>query len=330
MPAPTSLGLVATGDAYVPWGHASSGGSPTSPLELTTLVDIPAATPRHSVYLLVLLRYAPSINEVGTGNGLTIDSITDDAPGPGDANVYTTAGLGGNGSFAYNFGRPTFQCFAAFDIGNNGSGVDKSGGSNCAMVYCRPSRPIPVGSTISIAFTPALMATALIGATALAFVDGGIPGVQLSSRTINPAITADGDSANVPLGDHILSELVGLSDYIVAHVWADDAKTVDNTIQITGSETIDDVGAGVWTKLDAGGRATTSDQGGLVFSVFTADASLVDLSQPLVSFEISDGIGVDDGIGDNATPGAGVVMYRTQYAVRPPEGSPSFSRVIPV
>lgn len=337
MPAPASLGLVAGGDLYSVFG----GGGITSPLTLTTTVDIPRSRAPHFTSLVILLRIAPA--HFGTfPTDIAVDTITDDAPDPADgvaANTYTFLAPDGDGAYAYDFGRPTTECFADFDIQAFTGGYH--GGTYVYAIACSPTRALPAGSTITIPFTPGSQPTTLMSATVLAFTDAGGPAVSLSARTINPADTQDGNSHNVPLGDHTLDELYHAESptyMLIAHVFADDSAIDSSdsyapgrTPQIGGSETITATG-GAWTQVDAGGRPDTSAYGGLVYSVFTADASVVDLTEAMVQFTVSDGIGDDPDVprvgADTGGPFTGVAIY--QILFQQPSGNPAFNRVIPV
>lgn len=333
MPAITFLGVVATGDLY------ASGAPVSSPLELTTTIDMPLSARPHYAPLVILLRVAPGVTAGGVSD-FAVGTVSDDAPDPGDgiaANVYNELGAGGSGGYAYGFGRPTTECDANFGT----FGADEasySGGSGIALVYCFPTRPIPAGSTISIPFTATEVT--LLGATVLGFLDAGDPEVNLSAKTITPANIEDGDSANIPLGDHIFSELFDGQEIVIAHVFADDSPVDSGSGRapgllpvIDGAQTIDDDGVGSWTKVDAGGRANTSDFGGLIYSVFLADTNGIDLTQPMVTFTISDGIGDStseprSGASDGG-PFAGVGLYKIGFQSQV-VGTPAASRVFPV
>lgn len=334
MASPAFLGVAASDDLYVPYG----GAGITGPLVLTTTIDIPAGTYQHPVSLVLLGLGAPSDFSGGASLGFS-GPITDDAPVTTmPVNGWEIANPDGAGGFAYNFGRPTDSCFPGFDIGNFAlkagggwglGGFGMVGGSYCFMLTCYPKRALPAGSQITIPFTTSGTPTTLLRASLLAFQDGNQALVRLSARSMDPTDTSDGNSANIPLGDHVFSEILAATEQMVCMVWADDAATSGGVVigdQVTGSETVDDLG-GVWTKVEGGGYAASSELGGLVYSIYTADGAAIDRTQPMVNFEVS-GLGVDDNIGDNATFAAGTVMYRTQYAV-PATGTPAASRVFP-
>lgn len=322
MASPAFLGVAATGELYNAYAPGGSGGL-TSPLVLTTTIDIPAWTYLHPVSLVLVGLHAPS--QFAGGAVLSLETITDDAPVTAmPANLWPFGSDDGDGAFAYDFGRPTFSCFASFDIGN--AVVFQIGGSECFMAACYPKRALPSGSQITIPFTVSGNDSTLLRASLLAFQDGATGLVELSARTINPADTSDGVTGTVPLGSHVFSEILDDTEQLIAMAWADDAFS-DGSLPIDGTETVDDT-SGNWTKVDSGGYAATGSMGGLVYSIFTADGGVIDLTQPMETFEISDGIGVDDQFPGTQSR-SGTVMYRTQYAV-PPTGVPAASRVFPV
>lgn len=335
MASPTFLGVVASDELYVPYG----GGGITSPLVLTTTVDVPASTHRHPLALCLIGLGAPS--DFSGGAELGFDGpVVDDAAGAAPANVWEIANPDGDGGYAYNFGRPTDECFPGFDIGNAALNTDGSGwglggfgmvgGSYCFMLTCYPSRPLPAGTEITVAFTTAGTPTTLLRATVLAFSDAGTPLVELSARSMDPSDTSDGNGANLPLGGHTFDELIDTAEQLICMCWADDSAVAAGVVApptITGAETVDDLG-GIWTLAEQGGYAASSQLGGLVYSIFTADGAVIDLTQPMVNFEVS-GLGVDDNVGDNATFAAGTVMYRTQFAA-PDQHGPAFDDVVPL
>lgn len=335
MASPTFLGVAASDELYVPYG----GAGITGPLVITTTMDIPAGTYARPVQLVLLGLGAPSGFSGGADLAFS-GPITDDAPVTTmPANTWELGNPDGVGGMAYDFGRPTTECFPSFDIGNAAlkagggwgvGGLGMVGGSYCFMLSCYPKRALPAGTQITIPFTTSGTPTTLLRATLLAFQDGNQALVRCSARTMDPTDTSDGDGANVPLGDHTFADLeLSPNNYVLGMVWADDSAVsagVPVAPTISGFETVDDT-SGNWTRVETGGYAASSELGGLVYSIFVADGSVVDSSLPFETFEVS-GLGVDDHIGDNATFAGGTVMYRTQYAV--PAGVPAASRVFPV
>lgn len=335
MSVPTSLGLVASGAVYLPYTTADAA----SPLLLTTDVDIPASTFQDPVAIIILLRFATR-NRSGAPTNPVATSyvVSDDAAGPGDPNVYLEAPLGDSGALSYGFGIPTVHTFPAFDISVNGTNFD--GGSEMATIVCTPTRKIPAGSTIEIDFAgnyPASPPTTLVSATVLAAVDANPAVSVLSAQTIDPSNTGAGDGSATPLGDRAFSDIASGVELLVAHAWADDSAiyfshgfSPGDTPAIDGSQTIDD-SSGNWTKVDSGGYASTSAYGGLIYSVFTADASAIDLADGIVQFLISDGINYDGqptGGDFEGGPFAGLAIFKLSFLKQAPP--PALNGVVPV
>lgn len=310
--APISLGVIASGELYDAWPSASVG----SPLDLVTDVDVPVGA-----IVWVLFRFAPG------GNSITDLAISDDSSEPGAANSYVLASFAGSGGFAYNFGRPTFQCPPEFDVGAF------AGGSVGGLYRTKLTRPLPSGSTLSVALTYSGSGTTLVSATVLAFTDGQDNSVFLASRGIDPANTSDGNGANIPLGDHTFDELgFANQEMLVAMVWADDVS-LDNDLNpvgtpISGSDPVTDT-SGLWTKVDSGGEDATSQWGGLAYGVFILDTSAgpLDLTQPIVTFEVNGT--TTPSVEENGVQNSGIVMYYLSLNVTPP-GIPALNGVIPV
>ena len=338
-PAPTSLGLVAAGSLYSPYGS----GPIAPPLDMVTTVDIPASSYAHPLPIVILATFAP-VGHFGAIYGPfdTFGPPADDAPGPGAANVYQPFNFDGSGGYAYDFGRPTFEVPPAFDLAESECPTG-DGGSVALGYYCFPTRPIPAGSTISLPFT--LVAggdvhPSWLGAAVMAFPDGNTPSVFFGGRCLEPLNTDDGNFGNVPLGDHTFDELFGGFEQLVAIVWSSGhvigggppgftfCEPDPGFTGVDSSQTMVDT-SGRWTKLHSDGADTVDYFGGLTYSVFTLDTSAVDLTQPMVTFE-NDALGDNTGGFPSGTPPdlyAGFIMYRMQYAARP--GFPGLNRVIP-
>lgn len=316
--APVFLGVVAAGSLSEAWPSGSIGTS----LDLTTLLDIPAPGDT-AISLVALVRWGPLANAFsGHPNGFDLEiSLTDDSTEMGVANDYETVGVAGDGAYAYGFGsRLTVP--ATFDIANS---QDPSliGGSVAAAIACSVTRAIPLASTISCAIDlPLPFDVSYLSVTVLAFQYVSPPTASLASRLIDPAFTAVGSGAPVPLGDRVFSDLTfSQVSMVVAHVWADDSNP-DASLVVDGSQTISDA-SGDWTQVDSGGIAAMDDFGGLIFGVFVADPQSIDVSDELVQFSISDGIGNANGVP------AGISVF-VLFFLAPPPTTPTFNHVIPI
>lgn len=297
MPSPTPLGS----SGFLGAGFAYSGGSSvTSPVTFTTTADIPASTLDSPVALFVVCIIGPDNYEASIhpgGNNGAIYTITDAATDPGGfptPNTYTAMGSGLTGGMhVYGFGIPATSSYPGFEIGEIETAI--VGGSSSWTYACVPTRPIPSGTTVTVAFPAGGDPPATwMSATLVGWLNADPPeSSSFCCREIAPTSTDQGSGGFVPLGDWLISDLVPSTSHAGwAFVWAcdcfgslDDPTICSGTV-IDGSQTPDDSG-GQWTKVDHNGGATVSGFGGLVYSVFTIDGATADLTQVLDQWTIT-------------------------------------------
>lgn len=317
MPVPTFLGVVAAGNLYETW----DGGSIADSLDLTTLIDVPAATEDANVVLAVLFRWGPVgtiDNEYGFDFGA---SFSDDSAEDGAANSYSQVPNGGDGANAYGFGT-TFFCTPDVDIGQSQGGGGAIGGSVSNAYECTVTRAIPSGSTFSCALSLPSGDISYFSVTVLAFQYVESPQISLSARTIDPTNTSAGDGSGVPLGDREFADIAfGQQGMLCAVVFADDSDLSGHTV--AGTETVSD-GSGDWTQVDNGGVTSLDDYGGYVFGVFVCDLETIDPTDAMVQFAITGGLGTTF---PDVPAGVSIYMFFFDGPVASP---PAFNRVVPI
>lgn len=334
MPVPT-WETVAVGDLYV--GYPS--GPITSPLVLTTTDHVPASTPDAPSYIFILFRSGPwsqftSPPPVTATGGFLTFTVTDDS-----GNTYTLLPDSGDGSRAYDFGSPTFLCPSGFSIGFVGINFD--GGGQLFAYRGQVTSDLPSGSSITVDFTtstPGTPQAVYLGATAFNVVGGTPPDVCLSGRTIDPTNTSAGVGAE-PLGQWPFNSVINNQGLLFCHLICDDSG-VDSgngfapggSPVVDGSQSIFDTsGPGNWQSIpDQGGHVQTSAYGGMIYSVYVCDTSVVDLTEFMVQFDISGGIGNQPELGrpgeDAGGPFPAIAIYQTRFVA--PGNVPVFNNHI--
>lgn len=287
---PNFLGVVATGSLY------SAGGGIPSSLDMTTLIDVPAPTLRVPVTLVALFRASPVPGSVPE------PELSDDSTEDGDPNTWTIPPPdGGDVHFGYDHGGGLTILLPSSDfcpLGLEQPTIPDPGGCYYSGGTCIVSRAIPSGSTIHMDIADLDPVVAYFSITILAFSPCASEiGICMTTRSIDPADT--NVLGGVPMGVPSFYDIQTFSfDQILmicqvvacdSHVAGPDFLPGDSPA-IDASMTIDDT-SGRWTKVDSGGQDATSAYGGTIFAVFIADESVIDPTQPAVTFEISDGIG---------------------------------------
>lgn len=289
-PSPTPLGT----DGFLGSANLYSAGSAvSSPLTFTTTADIPASTTDAPVALYVICQVAPlgydMQPEENSGELYTIDDGlgNDYEPMPSQPS---------DGSKTYGFGSPTLVTYTGFDAGENEQPFPNVGGASFWVYSCVPAFDIPSGTTITVAFPgpgndPEIV---WVAATMLGwqYTDPAFPG--FAARGVNTTNIDQGSGGTDPVSSWNLGSVVGGTDhaaFALVSCWDCPGSLVapDHTCSgdvIDGSQTVDDTG-GQWTKVDSGGASSTSAYGGFVYSVFTIDGAVADLSAQFDQFEVT-------------------------------------------
>ena len=270
MSSPTNLGVA---------GLASDDSGSVGTLTVTTFFDIPATT--GCVVLALLLAF---VYDGSTPPTVDASTITDDS---GGSNVYQVYPEGSNNGLSYDVGRPGPGPLGSRNtFGHDGDTPPT--GCSVTLIFMFPATDLPSGTNISIP----LAGTGLEGgnyqaaeAIALGFTSStGYTTLEASAagQLIDPTDTSDETGANVPLGDHLFSELDPVGSQYVCFVAIQGSS-------ITGTGVIYDNG-GNWTDQNDGSFVDDL----IEWTLFTIDGDTVDQTQAIIQFaESTAGVDVD-------------------------------------
>lgn len=325
MASPTPLGT----DGFLGSGSVYDAGGPvSSPIAFTTTADIPASTDDNPVVVYLICQVAP-VGYAGhdSANAGELYTISD-----GLGNTYSPiASRSASGNTTYGFGAPALVLFAGFQDGETEQAFPEVGGASFYIYSCVPDVAIPSGTTIEVDFPGAGSDPAVTwaAATMLGWQNTDTGGVSaLCARGVDSSNPDQGNGGTDPLSSIILSEVIPNDTFAgFAYVFACDCPGSLDTPAvcagdaIDGTQTIDDLG-GQWTKVDSGAASSTSFWGGVVYSVFTIDGAVADLTAQADQFVVSP-------FGDGFHPG-GILIFNLPYDETTPAGIPAASRVFPV